>query len=241
MTTDRTADEATIRAAVAAALSAAGDAGPGGYAWRERVMRLIPECAVMLDLGSRESQLAKEVLEAAIFSSVYHSHEVEESSTRAVVTLIKNDAGETETIRTMRTDSSLGKAMLGKLGNLKSGQPVVIWKAIEEMSGRADRKVRVLVHLEPRRMSAPTPTGPPPEERQAGAPPAAEVHRQPGPPATDGDIREAIRRNIKASKNPDATLAAIRARFGVQMAKDIPDADLEVALYMSLHEGEEAF
>lgn len=242
MVTDRTTDDATIRAAVQAAIAAAGNAGPGGVAWRSTVMRLIPECAAMLELGSRESQLAKQVLEAAIFSSVYHSHTIEESSTRAIVTLVKNDAGETETIRTMRTDNSLGKAMLSKLGALQQGQQVVIWKAIEEMANRADRKVRVLVHLEARRMSAPpTPTGPPPaEERQAEAPPAPVRPQEPVAPA-EGDVREAIRQNIRLAKDQDKTLEAIRKRYGITYAKDIPEDKLEEALYMSLHEGETPF
>lgn len=239
------ADDATVRMVVAAAISAAGPMGSNPVAWQAKISALIPQCAAMLEMQSRQAHQAKQVLEAAVFTAVYLSHEREESSTRAIVTLAKNAEGETETIRTNRTDRADGRALVEQLNRLTSGQEIRVWKAIEEMSGRQDRKVRVLVHFQPltRNAAQASDTPSPPVREGAGDAPEEGASTPPPPaaPAPNIDPRVAtIRANIKAAKDVPRTVACFKAK-GWAKAEDIPEASLERALYMSLHEGEEPF
>lgn len=236
------ADDNTVRMAVAAAIAAAGPMGSNPGLWNAKIAALIPQCAAMVDEHSRQFHQAKQVLEAAVFTTTYLSHEVEESSTRAVVTLLKNAEGETEQIRTERTDRPAGRAMLDQLGRLTRGQEIRVWKAIEEMTTRSDRKVRILVHFQPTFKHAADPTPPPTDGQQTGeSAPPPESPAPPAAPSPTVDPRvQAIRDNIAASKDRSRTVACFKAK-GWALATEIPEDQLERALYMSLHEGEEPF
>ena len=155
-------DNEIIPGVIAAAIAAAGPRGDNEAAWRAKINAAIPAIAAMMNppekdaKGSKQWQVASEVLGATVFTAEYVSHAIEESSTRVVVQLdsgkpSKNYPDGVEPIRTHRTDGAQGKAMLAKLKQLTAGDSVVVWKAMEAMSGAAaGEKARVLVHLETR-------------------------------------------------------------------------------------------
>ena len=141
-----------IPAVIAAAIAAAGERGGGrsDAAWKASINRAIPHIVAMLGEGSHQTKIATEVAEAQVFTSVYLGYEIEESSTRAVVSLetrVTDDHPDgVEKMRTHRTDNDQGEAMKIRLNALKQGDPILVWKAMEKMGN--DRKVRVFVHFE---------------------------------------------------------------------------------------------
>ena len=143
-----------IPAVIAAAVSAAGERGGNrtDAAWRASVDRAIPFIIAMMGEGSHQSKIATEVATAQVFTSVYLGYTIEESSTRCVVNLetkVTDDHPDgVEQMRTHRTDSAQGEAMKIRLNALKKGDAIIVWKAMEKMSGTKDRKVRVFAHFE---------------------------------------------------------------------------------------------
>ena len=141
---------------LAGALAAAGPMGTNEAAWKAKLGEAIPHIASMFNSGSRQWKITEQVLEAAVFVVTYVSHEVETNSTRALVQLdsgrpSKNYPDGIEPIRTHRTDTAAGKAMLARLEKLEPGQEIIVWKAMESMGDGVDaNKVRVLVHMETR-------------------------------------------------------------------------------------------
>jgi len=156
MAEDRHASEDELRAIVLGAIAAAPTlTGIQPGVWIAKVNEAIPFVAAMMRKGalpehdSRQIRNAREVAEAEVFTGVYLAHQIETSSTRVLVEFSseRKDA-ERESIRSHRTDTSAGKVMLARLDKLNSGDRIVIFKAMEEMSGSQGRKVRTLVHFE---------------------------------------------------------------------------------------------
>jgi hypothetical protein len=117
--------------------------------WLGKVNEAIPFVAAMMSEGSRQMRAAREVATADVFTGIYHSYTVETTSTRCVVEFVGERANsEPETIRTHRTDTAAGRAMQARLDKLAAGDRLVLYKAMEEMSGTQGRKVRTLVHFE---------------------------------------------------------------------------------------------
>jgi hypothetical protein len=206
MAEDRHASDDELRAIVLGAISAAPAMhGLQAGAWIARVNEAIPHVAAMMRRGllpehdSRQIRNAREVAEAEVFTGIYHAHEIESSSTRVLV-MFSSERGTTveESIRTHRTDTTAGRVMQARLDKLSPGDRIVIYKAMEEMSGSQGRKVRTLVHFEtlpPRtdtqqaaRSGTPIPTeapaaqGSPPETIKGGEPDLPNK-----PPPYDGD------------------------------------------------------
>lgn len=189
-----------IPGVVAAAIAAAGPRGTNEAEWRAKINAAIPAIAAMMNppekdaKGSKQWQIASEVLGASVFTGEYVSHEVEASSTRAVVKIdtgreSKNYPDGIEPIRTHRTDGAQGKAMLKKLEQLEPGESVVVWKALEQMAGAASgEKARVLVHLETRPKWKRDENMTPAPARKA--PPKAEP--KPDSPPTEGSFAYAF-------------------------------------------------
>jgi hypothetical protein len=144
--------EENIPMIIAAAVAAAGPRGSNDAAWKAKINEAIPHIASMISDGSRQTKIAQEVLDASVFVAEYVRHELEASSTRCVVWLnsgrpSRNYPDGIEPIRSHRTDNAQGRAMKERLEQLKPGDEVVVWKALEEAG---ENKVRVLVHLETR-------------------------------------------------------------------------------------------
>ena len=144
--------EENIPMIIAAAVAAAGPRGSNDAAWKAKINEAIPHIASMISDGSRQTKIAQEVLGASVFVAEYVRHELEASSTRCVVWLnsgrpSRNYPDGIEPIRSHRTDNAQGRAMKERLEQLKPGDEVVVWKALEEAG---ENKVRVLVHLETR-------------------------------------------------------------------------------------------
>jgi hypothetical protein len=144
--------EDNIPMIIAAAVAAAGPRGSNDAAWKAKINEAIPHIASMISEGSRQTKIAQEVLGASVFVAEYVRHELEASSTRCVVWLnsgrpSRNYPDGIEPIRSHRTDNAQGRAMKERLDQLKPGDEVVVWKALEEAG---ENKVRVLVHLETR-------------------------------------------------------------------------------------------
>lgn len=227
----------TIRLAVAAAVAASGQNAP-----YERVMALIPQVTIWLtDDEAGPMAFARQVAEADYYSGVLHSTHLEERTKRLIITTVKNDAGETEEIRTNPIYTPHGKAIADAIGRVEVGTRILIWKTIETSRNDATKKVRVAVHFKvlPARESAAGEGSPSPPQREG----VEEPRRDPptsAASAPDEDTRvTAIRDNIRSAKDPIGTAKALRDKWGA--ADKIPEADLERALYMSLHEGEEPF
>lgn len=248
MPNERHADDSMVQLAVAAAIAAAGPAGAGGKAWEDRVMANIPQVAAWMSEGARPFELAKQVAEAALFRAVYRGYEMEESSQRAVVQLV-SDRGEVEHIRTNPVYRPHGASLVRKLDRVQSGAECLVWKVNEPMAGTKDRNVRVLVHLQviknaapedPPSSGSPTPAEQPGVEREPEVPDTPPA--PPAPTPQEGDVRAAISANIRALAEAPRkrALAGMRAK-GWQTAADVPDDMLDLALYMSLHEGQEPF
>lgn len=185
-------DDEKIPLIIAAATAAAGerknDAG-----WKARINNAIPAVAAMMSDRSRQWRIAEEVLAASVFGGTYIGYEIEESSTRAVVSIepdVQKEEGQVETIRTHRTDGAQGKFMLTKLDELEAGQQVFAWKALEQMGDSGDRKVRVLVHLEARPTMRSASTAP--RSTQPEPPPNVDADTGEIAPSADDDHARAF-------------------------------------------------
>jgi hypothetical protein len=194
MAEDRHASDDELRAIVLGAISAApAMSGLQAGAWIAKVNEAIPHVAAMMRRGllpehdSRQIRNAREVAEAEVFTGVYLSHEMDPPkagkppSTRVLVHFrSERQDAKAETIRTHRTDTSAGKVMQARLDKLESGARIVIYKAMEEMSGSQGRKVRTLVHFEtlPQRtdtQQAAKSGSPIPDRAPAAQPPSPET------------------------------------------------------------------
>jgi len=171
------ADSSDIKAIVAAACAAAGPVTGAAPAWKMRVNELVPEIAALMSEGSRAWKAAEAILEADHISGVYLRSELEETSTRLLVTIMANNSAEEEHLRTPRTDTPEGKRMQNKLSYVKPGDRIHIWKVIEQMRNDPNKKVRYIGHFE---SYGPDPNAAPP--KNAGAPPP-----RPVPPPGSGD------------------------------------------------------
>lgn len=177
--------EPNIPNIIAAAIAAAGPKTGSEAAWKAKINELIPSIVSMMGDGSRQTRIAREVLEASVFVAEFVRYEVEESSTRCVVWLnsgrpSRNYPDGIEPIRSHRTDNAQGRAMQAKLDELQPGDEIVVWKALEEAG---DNKVRVLVHLEkrPGRTDKPAPRPDTPQPTHALA-------REPKPQPSESPV-----------------------------------------------------
>lgn len=231
-------DDQTLRMAVAAAVAASGQNAP-----YERVMALIPQVTIWLtDSEAGPMAFARQVAEAEYYSGVLHSTHLEERTKRLIITTVKNDAGETEEIRTNPIYTPHGKAIADAIKRVEAGTRILIWKTIETSRNDATKKVRVAVHFKvlPARDAAAGESGAPRPPQQADAEEPRETSTPPAASASNLDPRhQAIRDNIRAAKDPIGTAKALRDRWGT--VDKVPEEELETALFMSLHEGEEPF
>jgi len=246
MAEERHLDDSVAQMAVAAAIASAGAAGSDVRGWENRVKAMIPRITAMLtDEGQYGARaLAKQVGEAQVFRVVFDGYEMEESSKRAVVQLI-NSKGEVEPIRTNPNYPPHGLAIIDQLSRLQKGTEILVWKAIETMQDRQDRKVRVLVHFQVLKgpVKADAATAAPPERtaergRAQDAPPS-----EPGPSAPEQAASPRLIRHCLAQLAPDArgrVVAALKTH-GWANADSIPEDKLARALYMVQHDGEEPF
>lgn len=169
-----------IPSIIAAAVAAAGPKGSNEGQWKAKVNDAIPHIASMIHDGSRQWNIAAEVLNAAVFVATYVDHKVEESSTRVLVHIdtgkaTKNYPDGIEPIRTHRTDNAQGRSMKERLDKLSAGDEMVVWKSIEA-SDDGNEKYRVLVHFETRpKRTSPGGAAQPPatREQQSDHAPAA--------------------------------------------------------------------
>lgn len=173
--------------AVAAAFAYAGETNKG---WEERFSKGVLVAAGQMN--GQAAKMAQDVLECAVFKAVYRGYELEESSTRLIVSLesetsakADQDSDGLERIRTERTDNRWGKMMKAELDRLPEGSTILAFKLIEHMDGRGMKdKVRVLKHFQvlarpESRSGASTPTGDP--AKAAGA-------DRPSAPAAPSDL-----------------------------------------------------
>lgn len=165
------------------AVIAAGPIGNNERDWQRRVATAIPACASLLKEGA--SATARMVLDSSSFRAEYVGHELEESSSRLIVSFRSDttdakdaDADGVETMRSEPMWTQAGRAMRRKIEALQPGDSVVAHKFVEDVD--RGKKVRVLVHLEvlgrKRQVSQPTPSRrveapnePPPEDRREPA------------------------------------------------------------------------
>lgn len=169
--------EALIRLAV-------GAAGPmtDRVAWRRSIPLIMGEIASLLAEGSPEMELAAKLSDHAnskVFRNKIIAVDVEESSTRAIVTLETMNPEkpeEHEHFRTWRTDTPVGKLQLAQCREAIGRDVLVRLHVGEFMSGTKKRKVRELQHLE-------VPGGNPSGQRSAGSPPPRQQERPATRPA----------------------------------------------------------
>jgi hypothetical protein len=144
-------DKDATRQVLAAAIAAAGPKGNNDAAWKAKVNEAIPHVVSMLNPGSRQFRIARQVMDAVVFTATYRGYTLEESSKRCVVTLetrpSKRYPDGLEPIRTHRTDTTQGKSMRHRLDDLEDGDHLLVWKAMESNDG-GDEKYRVLAHFE---------------------------------------------------------------------------------------------
>lgn len=134
------------------AMIAAGPIGNNERDWLRRVETATPACAALLKPGGPADTAAK-VLESTAFSATFVGFEVEESSSRLIVSFKSKttdakdaDADGTESLRTEPMWTGAGRAMRRKVEHLQPGDSVVVHKHVETVDG--SKKVRVVVHLE---------------------------------------------------------------------------------------------
>jgi len=146
--------EADRRQVILAAVSATGpDNGPDerGLTWPQRVTETAGRIAAMLDPRSEVSRAIGCLELAKVFPATVVEVKREASSTRALVTLKTKVSDRhpdgVETARSERTDDPLGLAMARRLTSLK-GHRVMLWVELEQMGANADRRVRIIRHVE---------------------------------------------------------------------------------------------
>jgi len=149
-----TLSEADRRQVILAAVSATGpDNGPDerGLSWPLRVAENAARITAMLDPRSEVSRAIGQVEMAKVFPATVVEVRREASSTRALVTLRTKVSDRhpdgLETARSERTDDPLGLAMARRLTALR-GHRVMLWVELEQMGANADRRVRVVRHVE---------------------------------------------------------------------------------------------
>jgi len=147
-------NETERRQVILAAVAAAGpDNGPDerGLTWTQRVAETAARVVAMLDPRSEVSRAIGQVEMAKVFVATIVDVRREVSSTRGLVTLRAKVSDRhpdgIETARTERTDYPLGLAMARKLASLKDHR-VMLWVELEAMGANADRRVRVIRHVE---------------------------------------------------------------------------------------------
>lgn len=177
---------------VLTAASMAGPVGSNRAAWLAKVMSLIPEAGALITEGSREMELAEHMLDTTRLVTHYGGYEVEETSTRLVISFQNEDGspaldqdGDHETIRSERTDRPTGRAMRQLLDGLQVGQKILVWKHMESNPDHPMKKFRVALHIRPLgkvlRAADPEPTRSAPTQ-----PPAADA--VPPRPADSDDL-----------------------------------------------------
>lgn len=136
---------------VLAAVNAAGPMSNPAQ-WRAKVNELVPVVASMVRETSPLLKHASEVMHSAVFPADLVSWEVEESSTRVLVQLrtepSKKYPDGIEPIRTDRTDSGRGKAMLKRLEEAGKGARLLVYKAMELKNDGSGESVRILAHFD---------------------------------------------------------------------------------------------
>lgn len=126
-----------------AAAQAAGPCPPGEEAaWAQRVRDLAFDLYV---LGDTVGQDLNRLDGAKQFTATLLLVRIETSSTRGVLVL-RNSSGEREQLRTDRSDSDAGRAMVDRARALV-GHRVRVYRINETMAGNAKMQVRVAVHL----------------------------------------------------------------------------------------------
>jgi len=149
-----TLSEADRRQVILAAVAATGpDNGPDerGLSWPLRVAENAARITAMLDPRSEVSRAIGCLELAKVFPATVVEVKREASSTRALVTLKTKVSDRhpdgVETARSERTDDPLGLAMARRLTSLK-GHRVMLWVELEQMGANADRRVRIIRHVE---------------------------------------------------------------------------------------------
>ncbi len=176
---------------IAAAASAAGSIADPGY--DERLEEAAVKIAIAAGPESKVSRRMEGVLNAKKFVGTLKNLEVEERSTRALVTIqgapSQYHEDGIEQARTERTDGPAGAAMLEKLRPLV-GHRVLFFVEVQTFGQGADaRKFRVLVHAEdlgmPREYNPPQNNGygqAPRQAPQAQSAPWGQQQSAPPPP-----------------------------------------------------------
>jgi len=149
-----TLSEADRRQVILAAVAATGpDDGTDerGLTWPQRVAETAGRITAMLDAHSEVSRAIGRLEMAKVFVATITDVRREASSTRALVTL-KTKVSDRhpdglETARSERTDDPLGLAMARRLTALR-GHRVMLWVELQQMQGNADRRVRIIRHVE---------------------------------------------------------------------------------------------
>lgn len=149
-----TMGESERRQVILAAVAATGpDDGPDerGLTWTQRVAETAGRITAMLDPHSEVSRAIGHLEMAKTFVATVVNVQREASSTRALVTLRTKVSDRhpdgLETARSDRTDQPLGMVMAKRLVSLK-GHRVMLWVELEQMGTNADRRVRVIRHVE---------------------------------------------------------------------------------------------
>ena len=144
-------DSNTRTQLITSAVNMTGPVGDDPSAWQGQVRLNLAQLTAMTAERSSYSRLIEEVTSAKVFSGTVLAVKREERSTRGLVTLKTRPSEHaedgTETARTDRTDTPDGLAMARKIQSLK-GHRVMVWVYIDEVAGKADRKVRVIKHVE---------------------------------------------------------------------------------------------
>lgn len=158
-----TMSESERRQVILAAVAATGpDNGPDerGLTWPQCVAETAARITAMLDPHSEVSRAIGHLEMSKVFVATVANVQREASSTRALVTLRTRPSDRhpdgLETARSDRTDQPLGMVMAKRLVSLK-GHRVMLWVELEQMGGQADRRVRVIRHVEDLDPSLPAP------------------------------------------------------------------------------------
>ena len=143
-------DEGTRTQIIIAAINAAGPVGEDPKEWNSRVTGLAVSITTMVAPTSSISRQIDAIGDAKVYTAVITSLVKEDSSTRGLVTMavpVSQWAKDgTEKIRTDRTDTEEGRAMVRRIKPL-IGHKVAIWKQLETAAG-SSTKVGVIRHIE---------------------------------------------------------------------------------------------
>lgn len=136
-------------ARVALVAGAATVAGPGASA--SVIEGLVVDLALMADEDSLIMKRLVKITDAPRFVAELVDVKIEQSSTRAILSLKTDDITEKkpdgiETMRTERTDQPDGMSMYRRALSLK-GHRVLVFKFIDTAGNDATKKVRICLHL----------------------------------------------------------------------------------------------